>query len=34
MSEDFDNKYVGIVAMIIGGVILILGFAGLVLSLS
>ncbi len=34
MAEDFEHKYVGIVAAIIGGVILILGLAGIVLSLS
>ncbi len=27
-SEDFDHKNVALVAMIIGGVVLILGFAG------
>jgi hypothetical protein len=34
MSEDFENKNVGLVAGIIGGVILLLGLGGLFLGLS
>ncbi len=33
MAEDFDQKYVGIVAAIIGAVVLLLGFVGLFVSL-
>ncbi len=34
MSEDFENKNVGLVAGIIGGVVLLLGLGGLLLGLS
>jgi hypothetical protein len=34
MSEDFDNKNVGLVAGIIGGSVLLLGLIGLLLGLS
>lgn len=34
MSEDFENKNVGKVAGIIGGVVLLLGLGGLLLGLS
>jgi hypothetical protein len=34
MSEDFENKNVGLVAGIIGGVVLLLGLGGLILGLS
>ena len=34
MSEDFENKNVGLVAGIIGGSVLLLGLIGLVLGLS
>ncbi len=34
MAHDFEQKYVGIVAMIIGGTILVLGIAGLLFNLS
>jgi hypothetical protein len=34
MSEDFENKNVGLVAGIIGGSILLLGLIGLMLGLS
>ena len=34
MSEDFENKNVGLVAGIIGGSILLLGLIGLILGLS
>ena len=34
MSENSDLKYVGIVAAIIGGVVLLLGLAGVALTLS
>ncbi len=34
MSDDFQLKYVGVVAGIIGGVVLVLGFIGLYLNLS
>ncbi len=34
MSENSDLKYVGIVAMIIGGTVLVLGLIGVVLTLS
>ncbi len=34
MSEDFQPKYVGQVAGVIGLVILVLGFVGLALNLS
>ncbi len=34
MSEEFENKNVGLVAGIIGGVILLLGLGGLLLGLS
>ena len=33
-SESNDLKYVGIVAVIIGGTVLLLGLAGIVLTLS
>lgn len=31
-QEDFDNKYVGIVALIIGTVVLLIGILGLVVN--
>ena len=34
MSDDFENKNVGLVAGIIGGSVLFLGLIGLVLGLS
>ena len=34
MAEDFELKYAGIVAAIIGGVVLLLGIAGIVLNLT
>ncbi len=34
MSDDFENKNVGLVAGIIGGTVLFLGLIGLVLGLS
>ena len=34
MSEDFENKNVGLVAGVIGGGVLVLGLIGLVLGLS
>ncbi len=34
MAEDFEQKYVAIVAGIIGGVVLLLGLGGLFLGLS
>jgi len=34
MSDDFENKNVGLVAGIIGGSVLLLGLIGLVLGLS
>jgi len=34
MSENSDLKYVGIVAAIIGGTVLLLGLAGIALTLS
>jgi hypothetical protein len=34
MSEDFENKNVGLVAGIIGGSVLLLGLIGLILGLS
>jgi hypothetical protein len=34
MSEDFENKNVGLVAGIIGGGVLLLGLIGLLLGLS
>ncbi len=34
MAEDFEPKYVGLVAAIIGIVVLLLGFAGVVVNLS
>ena len=34
MSENNDLKYVGIVAAIIGGTVLVLGLAGIALTLS
>ncbi len=34
MSENSDLKYVGIVAAIIGGAVLLLGLAGIALTLS
>ncbi len=34
MSEDFENKNVGLVAGIIGGSVLLLGLIGLMLGLS
>ena len=33
MAEDFDQKYVGIVAAIIGAVVLLLGLVGLLVNL-
>ena len=33
-TDDFDLKYVAIVASIIGAVILILGFVGIIINLS
>ena len=33
MAEDFNPKYVGLVATIIGAVVLLLGFAGLYYNL-
>jgi hypothetical protein len=34
MAHDFEQKYVGIVATIIGGTVLVLGIAGLLFNLS
>ena len=34
MSDDFQNKYVVIVAGIIGGTVLLIGLAGLIINLS
>ena len=34
MAEDFEHKNVALVAVIIGAVILLLGFTGLVINLS
>ena len=34
MAHDFEQKYVGLVASIIGAVVLVLGLLGLVLNLS
>ena len=34
MSEDYQLKYVGIVATIIGAAVLLLGFVGLIVNLS
>jgi hypothetical protein len=34
MSEDFENKNVGLVAGIIGGSVLLLGLIGVILGLS
>ena len=34
MSEDYQLKYVGLVATLIGAVVLLLGFVGLYLNLS
>ena len=34
MSHDFENKNVGLVASIIGGVILLLGIAGILFNLA
>ena len=34
MSDDFQLKYVGLVAGIIGGVVLVLGLIGLFINLS
>ena len=34
MSHDFEQKYVGLVAMIIGGVVLLLGIGGIIFNLS
>ena len=33
-TDDFDLKYVAIVASIIGAVVLILGFVGIIINLS
>ena len=34
MSDDFKNKYVGVVAGIIGGSVLLLGLLGLIFNLQ
>ncbi len=34
MAHDFEQKYVGLVATIIGAVVLVLGIGGLILNLS
>ncbi len=34
MAHDFEQKYVGLVASIIGAVVLVLGLAGLIFNLS
>ena len=34
MAHDFEQKYVALVASIIGAVVLVLGFAGLIYNLS
>ncbi len=34
MAEDYQQKYVGMVALVIGGVILFLGFVGIIVNLS
>ena len=34
MAEDFEHKNVGMVALIIGAVVLLLGFSGLIYNLS
>ena len=34
MAHDFEQKYVGLVASIIGAVVLVLGLLGIVLNLS
>ena len=34
MAHDFEQKYVGLVASIIGAVVLVLGIGGLILNLS
>jgi len=34
MAHDFEQKYVGLVALIIGAVVLLLGLGGLILNLS
>jgi hypothetical protein len=34
MSDDFENKNIGLVAGIIGGTVLLLGLLGLLLGLS
>ena len=34
MAHDFEQKYVGMVATIIGAVVLVLGIAGLIFNLS
>ena len=34
MAHDFEHKYVGLVALIIGAVVLVLGIGGLILNLS
>ena len=33
-KEEFEHKYVGLVASIIGAVVLVLGLAGLIFNLS
>jgi hypothetical protein len=33
MSEEFENKNVGMVALIIGGVVLLIGLVGLVVNI-
>ncbi len=34
MAHDFEQKYVGLVASIIGAVVLVLGLAGIIFNLS
>ncbi len=34
MAHDFEQKYVGMVATIIGAVVLVLGIGGIILNLS
>ncbi len=34
MADDYQQKYVGLVAAVIGGVVLLLGLVGLIVNLS
>ena len=34
MADDYQQKYVGMVAAVIGGVVLLLGLVGLIVNLS